>query len=67
MDDPITEDVANTARTYLSHMFKIMAKDTETCFCGQHIEKLVQDGRCVYAEPCGCRIYQGTVPKAWKE
>jgi len=22
-----------------------------------------QVGRCVYAEPCGCRLYQGTIPK----
>lgn len=27
--------------------------------CGAKIEKRVQVGRCVYARPCGCRLYQG--------
>jgi len=27
--------------------------------CGAAIEKKVQIGRCVYAEPCGDRLYQG--------
>ena len=31
--------------------------------CGQKIEHWKQIGRCVYAEPCGDRLYQGQVPK----
>lgn len=27
--------------------------------CGAKVEKKVQVGRCVYAEPCGHRLYQG--------
>lgn len=27
--------------------------------CGRKIEQKKQVGRCVYAEPCGCRLYQG--------
>lgn len=27
--------------------------------CGSAIEQKEQVGRCVYARPCGCRLYQG--------
>ncbi len=37
----------------------------KTCpHCHRPIEKRYQVGRCVYAKPCGCRQYQGTVPKS---
>lgn len=29
--------------------------------CNGKIEKKVQVGRCVYAEPCRHRLYQGTI------
>lgn len=32
-------------------------------FCGVKIEKQVQVGRCVYAEPCNHRLYQGRAPR----
>jgi len=31
------------------------------CECGETITKKVQVGRCVYAEPCNHRLYQGTI------
>lgn len=31
--------------------------------CHQPITKRQQVGRCVYGEPCGHRLYQGTLPK----
>lgn len=31
------------------------------CECGGNITKKVQVGRCVYAEPCGHRLYQGRI------
>jgi hypothetical protein len=31
--------------------------------CGVRIEQKNQVGRCVYAEPCGCRLYQGKLKK----
>ena len=31
------------------------------CVCGGTITKKVQVHRCVYAEPCGHRLYQGTI------
>jgi len=30
--------------------------------CQTPIERKKQVGRCVYAEPCGCRLWQGFVP-----
>ena len=36
--------------------------DANTCpFCGEAIAKREQVGRCVYASPCGHRLYQGRV------
>lgn len=32
--------------------------------CGAHIDHMEQVGACVYARPCNCRQYQGTVPDA---
>jgi hypothetical protein len=35
-----------------------------TCpHCHVAIEEKMQVGRCVYAKPCGHRLYQGTLPK----
>ncbi len=31
--------------------------------CDGHIENKIQVGRCVYAEPCNHRLYQGTIAK----
>jgi hypothetical protein len=30
--------------------------------CNGEVTKKVQVGRCVYAEPCGHRLYQGVIP-----
>lgn len=40
---------------------------TEDCpHCGKHVDRLDQVGRCVYARPCNCRVWQGRVPQAWR-
>jgi hypothetical protein len=37
----------------------------DTCpWCGAAIAERKQEGRCVYAEPCGCRLYQSGAPAA---
>lgn len=42
-------------------------RETENCpHCGQHVTSLRQVGRCVYASPCNCRVWQGKVPEAWR-
>ena len=36
--------------------------DGDVCHvCNGHIKQKVQIGRCVYAEPCNHRLYQGTI------
>jgi hypothetical protein len=35
------------------------AARNECWHCGRPIERKVQVGRCIYAEPCGCRLGQG--------
>lgn len=43
------------------------ARKSETCFrCGKQVKSMQQVGRCVYARPCNCRLWQGQVPKVWK-
>lgn len=42
-------------------------RKTDACpHCGTTIVSLQQVGRCVYGS-CGCRIWQGTIPPAWKD
>lgn len=51
----------------LGGLSKLMERTAPECLhCGKHVDALTQVGRCVYAEPCGCRQYQGTVPKVWR-
>ena len=55
-------------REFLNKMEGFSARDTEECFrCGQTVKRLEKVGRCVYARPCGCRLWQGSVPKAWMQ
>jgi hypothetical protein len=35
--------------------------------CETPVEKKIQVGRCVYAEPCGHRLYQGQLPETSDE
>lgn len=35
--------------------------------CGTPITNKRQVGRCVYADPCGCRLYQGNLDEQAKE
>jgi len=51
----------------LQQMTRFMAREIEDCYiCGKHVDRLEKIGRCVYASPCGCRLWQGNVPKMWK-
>jgi hypothetical protein len=54
--DELTPEVAEQLRVYLE---KLAA---DICpFCDTPITDQRQVGRCVYALPCNCRLYQGTV------
>jgi len=55
-------------RQHFLKMSDFEKRITEDCpNCGSHVSKLEQVGRCVYARPCDCRIWQGFVPDKWKD
>lgn len=59
--------VRATAAMWMKRMAQLMSGESRECLeCHEPITALEQVGRCVYARPCGCRQYQGTVPDAWK-
>lgn len=60
------EEVAAEVKRTEEHMAAFLTELAEgkTCpHCHAPIEKRRQVGRCVYAEPCGHRQYQGRLPK----
>jgi hypothetical protein len=52
------ESEADRADAYIRQMNERAARN-ECWHCGKPIQKKVQVGRCIYAEPCGCRLGQG--------
>lgn len=46
---------------------RIREQARQCIHCGATYGRLVQAGPCVYAEPCGHRQWQGTIPKAQTE
>lgn len=64
----MSEDRDELIRRAVEAFAALIARRSDVCpHCGQHVTALEQVGRSVYARPCGCRQYQGTVPEAWKE
>lgn len=65
---PLDPEIAEIARRHMLRLFSFETRESEDCpNCGNHVGLLEQIGRCVYARPCGCRIWQGSVPEAWRE
>jgi hypothetical protein len=63
--DPERLEIAADVMKALVRMLK---GEQDTCLhCGAKIGQLYQNGDCVYADPCGCRQYQGTLPKKENE
>jgi len=63
----IPEEVLAMARNALVAMANLMSRESDTCpRCGQTLTGMEQIGRCVYGKPCGCRLWQGEVPEAWR-
>jgi hypothetical protein len=64
------EEIAEDDRqlsAVLAKMTAFESRTSEDCpHCGVHVDALDQVGRCVYSRPCGCRQWQGRVPKAWQ-
>lgn len=52
-------------RERVEQLKALIAGESRTCVhCGQEITSMRQVGRSVYGS-CGCRLWQGTVPKVW--
>ncbi len=62
---PLSEETRAAIQRYFENL------NADLCpFCQAKIEEEQQVGRCVYAKPCGHRLYQGrakTEKKTWKE
>ena len=68
--EPSAEEKASLkfAAEAMEKMANLMQRKTDQCVhCGQPVQRLKKVGRSVYAYPCGCRLWQGTVPDAWKD
>lgn len=52
---------------FLTQLVAFETRQNEDCpHCRRRVDQLRQVGRCVYASPCGCRLWQGKVPEAWR-
>jgi hypothetical protein len=64
----LTDDENEYVAAFLKRMTDLDARTTEDCcYCGKHIYRMEKIGRCIYARPCGCRLWQGHIPRAWKD
>lgn len=60
----LEEALAEEARREVAIQAHLTKLATDICpHCDTPVEKKVQAGSCVYAEPCGHRLYQGKAPK----
>lgn len=52
---------------FLEKLAAFNTRKTDLCIhCGKQVIALEQIGRCTYARPCGCRLWQGKIPEAWR-
>lgn len=56
------------SRATMNKMFDdLHTRESDICpHCKKTIVSMSQVGRCVYARPCDCRLWQGAIPEAWK-
>lgn len=66
-DQPkITDEENELISQFLKRTFELAKRTSDICpHCGQQVTSMEQVGRSVYLS-CGCRLYQGSVPEAWK-
>ncbi len=63
----LSEDEEKQIQEFPKNLADLCAGKSDICIhCHERVHELKQVGRCVYAYPCGCRQYQGTVPERWK-
>lgn len=69
--EPYTiEEIEQRDREYtdaMTSLITFMEHDTDICpHCGKQVTRLQQVGHCVYGDPCGCRLWQGSIPDEWR-
>jgi hypothetical protein len=63
----LSEEVEKYLVQAMNKMAALIGRESDECFrCGRTVSALEQIGRSVYARPCGCRLWQGNVPEAWR-
>lgn len=63
----LTADEEKAIAEFINRLALLEKGEIDTCpHCGARIVSMKQVGRCVYTQPCGCRLWQGVVPPAWK-
>jgi hypothetical protein len=61
--EEIEQQEREAAKAFEAFAAMIAGTSDKCPHCGKTIEKKEQVGRCVYGRPCGCRLYQGRLPK----
>jgi hypothetical protein len=60
------EDEATIA-AFMQQLATVISGKSDLCIhCQQPFTSLEKTGRSVYAYPCGCRQFQGSVPARWQ-
>jgi hypothetical protein len=59
--------IEDAVKEALESIVDFQLRRTEACpQCGKYVESVEKIRRCIYARPCGCRLWQGTIPEAWQ-
>lgn len=63
----IPPEVEEAARKFISYLARFETGEAVGCpTCDRPVAGMRQVGRCVYLKPCGHRLWQGRIPKAWR-
>lgn len=68
MSADLTPGQESEIAEFIVRLSDFSARKTEDCpHCKITIQYLEKIGNSVYADPCGCRIWQGEIPKVWND
>jgi len=60
----LSPEAQEALRAYCERLALFMTGESDKCLhCETPVSYAEKQGRSVYAYPCGCRMYQGSVPK----
>jgi hypothetical protein len=55
-------------KLFIERLNNLQSGKSNTCpHCGEQITSMQKIVRCVYAQPCNCRLWQGKVPQVWQK